>query len=313
MSGDSSINVVVVTHNSTYVLPECLASLPVGFADVGSYRLTIVDNASSDGTVELATELAPDASVLELGRNAGYAAAINAAMSKQPPADHTLVLNPDIRLHAGSVSALVNAVRRPGVGIAVPKMLDERGALQHSLRREPTVLRAVAEAVIGGRRASRHRAIGEVVGRAEQYDFEQATTWATGAAMLISRACSDAVGAWDESFFLYSEETDFCLRARDAGLLTWYTPAACVTHLGGESNTSPQLWSRLTANRIRLYAKRHGRASTAAFRIAVVLNEGIRAAIGRDVHRAGLSQLVRSDSVRSRHGDPRSAQREGTR
>ena len=209
--------------------------------------------------------------------------------------------------------ALLAGLRQHGVGIAVPKLLDGSGGIIDSMRREPTVLRAFGDAILGAQRAGRFAPLGEIVTDRRSYSYQQFTDWAEGSTQLISTACWDACGPWDESFFLYSEETDFCLRARDAGLLTWYTPAACVTHLGGESNTSPQLWSRLTANRIRLYAKRHGRASTAAFRIAVVLNEGIRAAIGRDVHRAGLSQLVRSDSVRSRHGDPRSAQREGTR
>ena len=248
-------------------------ALPGAFDEVGTYRLCVVDNASTDETVELASRLAPEASVLELGRNAGYAAAINAAMSKQPRADYALVLNPDIRLHARSVPALLNAVQRPGVGIAVPRMVDEHGALQHSLRREPTVLRAFGEAVLGGRRASRHCALGEVVGRAEYYDFEQAAAWATGAAMLISRACSDAVGAWDESFFLYSEETDYCLRARDRGFFTWYEPTATVMHIGGQSGQSAKTHTMQVVNRVRLYRRRHRAPLAWAFLLMTAARE----------------------------------------
>jgi len=285
------VTVVLVTHNSGTVIPECLGALPDALRGVGNWNLVVVDNASDDGTPALTRRLAPDATVLESGTNAGYAAAINAAVAGSPHAENVLVLNPDVRLGPDSVVRLIDAVHRPGVGIAVPRLVDERGALQHSLRREPTVVRAFVEAVLGGSWASSHRRLGEVIGDPRDYEFERPVDWATGATMLISRRCLDTVGPWDESFFLYSEETDFALRSRDAGMLTWYTPAAEAVHLGGESNTSPWLWSVLTVNRVGLYAKRHGPLATSAFRLAVILNEVLRAASGSPTHRAGLAAL----------------------
>jgi GT2 family glycosyltransferase/glycosyltransferase involved in cell wall biosynthesis len=299
------VTVVVVTHNSASVLPGCLGSLPGAMVGVGNWRLAVVDNDSSDDTLDQARRLAPEATVVEMGRNAGYAAAINEAIDRMPPTDHVLVLNPDVRLEPASVRELVVAATRPGVGITVPRLVDEYGTLQLSLRREPSLPRAVAEAVLGGTRASRFRATGEVVGDIRRYAFDQRVDWATGAAMLVTRQCLDAVGPWDQSFFLYSEETDFALRARDAGFLTWYAPGAGGVHLGGESNTSPPLWATLTVNRVKLYRRRHGRVASALFWLAVTLNEAVRAAAGSRTHRAGLRALLRPRSRRTGAVDPR--------
>ncbi len=112
--------------------------------------------------------------------------------------------------------------------------------------------------------------------------------------MMISSECLDDVGAWDESYFLYSEETDFALRARDCGFVVRYTPEAEVVHLGGDSGVSPRLWALLTVNRVKLYGRRHGAGRTALFRVAVTLNEAIRALRGSPTHAAGLRALLPS-------------------
>lgn len=126
--------------------------------------------------------------------------------------------------------------------------------------------RALGEAVIGNRRAGRFPRWSELVTDPEAYGRATVADWATGALMALSRDCLDACGAWDESFFLYSEETEYCLRARDRGFATRLEPAASAVHLGGDSQVSPRLWTLLTLNRVRLYRRRHGAAATAAFR-----------------------------------------------
>jgi N-acetylglucosaminyl-diphospho-decaprenol L-rhamnosyltransferase len=287
------LTVVVATWNSAAVLPGLLAGLPGALEGVGAHELVVADNASSDGTIDAANQFSR-ATIVRLGHNGGYAAALNAGLAAARSSQALLVLNPDVRLEPGSVARLMQALQLPGTGIAVPRLLDEWGRLQHSLRREPAVRRALAEALIGGRLAGRY-GLGEVVIGAGRYDRTGSADWASGAAMLISRPCLDAVGPWDESFFLYSEETDFALRARDAGFALRYVPDAVAVHLGGDSHRSPRLWSILVINRVRLFARRHGRARTVAFWGAVTLNEGLRALAGRQarVHRAGFLALIR--------------------
>ncbi|HEX2027136.1 MAG TPA: glycosyltransferase family 2 protein [Nitriliruptorales bacterium] len=292
--GAVDVTVVVVTFNSAETLPGFLSSLPDGLDGVASHELVVTDNGSTDGTLEVVARLAAGATVFVVGANRGYAAGINAGIAAaRHPSRAVLVANPDVRLGRGCVERLLRALHhRPDVGIVVPKLLHRDGSVARTLRREPTVLRAVGEAVLGGNRAGRVPAFGEVITDPAAYEHPRTVTWATGALMLISRDCLERVGAWDESFFLYSEETDFALRARDAGLVTWYLPDATATHLGGDAHRSPQLWALLSRNRVRLFARRHGRARTTAFRSAVVLNEALRALAGRATSRAALRALV---------------------
>ena len=287
------IHVVLVTFNSEGVIGEALESLPNGLADAGPWRVVVVDNASTDATADVvAAALPPGGELVVLAENRGYAAGINAALEGAGPDDPVLILNPDVRLHEGSVAPLLALLAADDTGIAVPRLVDRSGVTQLSLRRHPTVLRAISEAVLGGRRAGRWSPLGEVEARADHYDHPRTTAWATGAAMLVAPACRAALGGWDEGFFLYSEETDYALRAADHGFVVRYTPDAVITHVGGDQAVAPTLWALGAANRVELYRRRHGRASTVAYRASVALNEAMR--VGRGpTHRAALAAVVR--------------------
>jgi N-acetylglucosaminyl-diphospho-decaprenol L-rhamnosyltransferase len=283
------IAVVIVTYNSAGLIRDALAALPAAFAGI-PYSCVVADNDSRDRTLEIVREVAPRATIVRMGGNLGYAAGINAGITAAGPHDAVVILNPDVRLEPGSVPLLQEALDIPGVGISVPRLLDGSGALLYSLRREPTIGRAVGEALLGGMRAGRHPMLGEVVTDGRAYEHAHSVDWATGAVWCCSRTCAETVGTWDESYFLYSEETDFALRAHDLGLATYYVPEAVATHLGGESATSPALHARLAVNRSKLFRSRHGRASSAVFRGAVFLNEALRAA--RPTSRAALAALI---------------------
>ncbi|MFE9468119.1 glycosyltransferase [Streptomyces virginiae] len=310
-SGSGPVAVLVVTWNSAEVLPEFLASLPEGMAGL-DWRLVVADNDSADDTVEVVRSLAPDATVVRTGRNAGYAAGVNAALAAAAGWEGgfraALVSNPDVRMRRGCAKVLVDALGAPQpgggrVGISVPLLYEEDGrTLLHSLRRESSVPRALGEAVIGNRRAGRFPRWSELVTDPAAYERETVADWATGALMALSGECLAACGAWDESFFLYSEETEYCLRARDRGFLTRLEPSASATHLGGDSRVSPRLWTLLTVNRVRLYRRRHGLAATTAFRAAVLLRESSRAALGRPASLAAARALAGRPALRAAPG-----------
>jgi GT2 family glycosyltransferase len=283
------IAVVVVTWNSAALLPDLVASIEPGLRGL-DHQLIVVDNDSADDTVVRARELAPGCMIVQTGRNAGYAAGVNAGLAAADRYDAVLVLNPDIRLTPGCVEALYRSLG-PGVGITVPLIRDEGGTPARSLRREPTVMRALGEAVLG-ERAGRFRFLGETVVDPDAYRRYGVADWATGAAMLISAGCARACGPWDESFFMYSEETDFALRAGDLGYATAFVPDAEVVHLGGQSRVSPTLWSLLTVNKVRLYRKRHSVAATAAFWTAVFLRECVRAVLWHRRSRSAVAALL---------------------
>ncbi|WIM99556.1 glycosyltransferase family 2 protein [Actinoplanes oblitus] len=296
-----TVLVAVVTYNSERLLADLIDGLRVGLDGV-KWHLAVADNASRDASVATVRRLAPEATVVEMGRNAGYAAGINAAVAASPAHDAILVLNPDVRLAPGCISTLLDALRVPGTGIAVPNIVDGDGELIYTMRREPSVLRTLGDAFLGARRAGRFGPLGEVVADERLYSEERFADWAEGSTMLVSAECWERCGPWDESFFLYSEETDFALRARDAGLGTRYVPAARAIHLEGDSRVSPGLWSLLTLNKVRLHRKRKGRARAGALWAALVLRESSRALLGKRPSRAATRDLLTPSRLRERPG-----------
>lgn len=310
-TAEGPVAVLVVTWNSAAVLPDFLTSLPDGMGGL-DWRLVVADNDSADDTVEVLRTLAPDTTIVQTGRNAGYAAGINAALGAAAAWDGgyraALVCNPDIRMRPGCAKVLVEALDAPlpdgtRVGISVPLLYEEGSTSPvHSLRRASSVTRAFGEAVLGNRRAGRFPRWSELVTDPAAYAGQTVADWATGALMALSANCLAQCGPWDESFFLYSEETDYCLRAGDRGLVTRLEPAASAVHLGGDSKVSPFLWTLLTLNRVRLYRRRHGRAATVAFWAAVVLRETSRAALGKASSRAAALALLSPRQLRRAPG-----------
>lgn len=300
---DDVIAVVVVTFNSAQVVPGLLESLGPGLTGL-TWHLTVADNASSDATVETVRRLRPQARVVETGRNGGYSAGINAAVAAADPFAAVLILNPDIRLAPGSGRRMLELLHRGGDGIVVPLVTMADGSPEYTLRREPSVLRALGDAFLGAERAGRMPALGEVVTDPRVYAAESTSDWAVGSAMLVGRSCWDACAPWDESFFMYSEETDFALRARDAGFSTRLAPTARATHLGGDSRMSSWLWRLLTINRVRLYSRRHSRPATVAYWAAILLRELSRAALGSRPSRAAASALLSPSTWREIPGPP---------
>jgi GT2 family glycosyltransferase len=289
--------VVIVTYNSASVLPALLGSLPDGLRGIADHELYVVDNDSSDGSAELAETHPIGAKVIRMGRNAGYAAGINAAAARAGPEADLLVLNPDLRLCPGAVSALAECLSAPFVGVAVPRNFRTDGSTDPTLRREPSLLSAWAEAVLGGRIAAR-LGLGEIIVDQQRYDRPCAVEWASGSALLIAAEVRRAAGCWDESFFLYSEEVDYQRKVREAGFGIVYEPRSCVVHACGESGSNPRLFALMTANRIRYYRRHHGLLATFLFRLAVILGETARS--WRPVHRAGLRSALMP--LRPSHG-----------
>jgi N-acetylglucosaminyl-diphospho-decaprenol L-rhamnosyltransferase len=288
------VAVVICTYNSGKVLGDCLGSIADQGVEVTD--VVVADNKSRDDSVAIA-EAADRLPVrtVQMGRNAGYAAAVNAGIAAVDvrKLDAVFVMNPDCRLRPGALGALAEALREPGCGIAVPLLVNPDGSLQPSLRRWPTVGRALAEAVIGGKLAGRIGSLGELVTDPKVYQRPGPAAWATGAALLVSAELIRDIGPWDESFLLYSEETEYMMRAADRGWTLWYEPSSVVEHIGGESNVNPMLSSLLVVNKVRLFRERHRRPAGWAYFFAVALGEGVRALTGRATARAAVTALLR--------------------
>lgn len=278
--------VLTVTYNSAGVLPGLLDSLASGCSGGGDLEIVVIDNDSADESVEIAAMHPLRPKVIRMGRNAGYAAAINAGADYVGPRADLLILNPDIRLQPGCAGILRAALADRRIGVAVPRVLDERGRLNRSLRREPSLKTVWSDALLGTGLAAK-LGIGEIVADARLYADGGPAEWATGAILVVAAETRAEIGEWDESFFLYSEEVDYLARVRRSGLSVSYVPQARAIHIGGEYHDNPYLSALMTANRIRYFRRHHNALSTALFRLAIIAGEAIRAPLGRG-HRAAL-------------------------
>lgn len=278
------VAVVIVTYNSAHVIGQLLDSLPAALAGLKA-NVVVVDNASADATVEVLGSR-EDCRLIR-STNVGYSAGINLGVRVAGPAEAILVLNPDVILHPGSVRPLLESVQRPGVGIAAPKTLGEDGSLEYSLRRTPSLLRAA------GLNWTRLPIFSEFVTAPQAYRTSHEFDWAAGAALMVSRPCHDALGGWDESFFLYSEDTQLCLDARRSGFRTCYVPQSVVVHLRGQSGTSSATHAMMVINRVRLYRRRKGALAAWCYYCLCLLSELSWVARGRSCSWFAIKALLR--------------------
>ncbi|QAY59980.1 glycosyltransferase family 2 protein [Microbacterium protaetiae] len=300
----ADVAVIIVTYNSADDLPALIASLRPE-ASSNRLRVVVADNDSNDDTVTVASQIA-DIVCVPTGGNLGYAGGINVAMRHIGDCDDVLILNPDLTVDSGSVTALRTAQKERVAGIVVPRILTN-DELTRSLRNEPSLVRALGDAAFGSRFPNRPAALSETIFKAASYGSPREVDWATGAALLIRADVAREVGPWDERFFLYSEETDFFRRVRMAGHAVWYEPSATVHHSQGGSGSSIELDQLLAVNRIRYSRKHNSQIAAALMRGVVTLHELVRAAA--PAHRAVLgtllaerswSQLPRASKTRSR-------------
>lgn len=278
--------VVAVSYNSSAQLPGLLDSLADGLQGIDRFEVIIADNASSDDSIPVARSHPLNPTIVDMGRNAGYAAGINAAADLIGPDVDMLVLNPDVRLLPGAARPLQERLAREGVGVAVPQIYDERGTLAFSLRREPSLVTAWSDAIFGSRLAAK-LGLGEIVSEVGLYRQGGPVEWATGAAVAVAARARGQVGEWDESFFLYSEEVDFLRRVRGKGFSIELVPGARAVHIGGEYHQNRRLSHLMTANRIRYFRRYHGPVASFFFRIAILAASAARAVLGPG-HRAAL-------------------------
>lgn len=278
------MDVVVVTYNSALVINDALDSIADAVND-RRFSVVVVDNSSTDDTVEIVRSR--DDCLLVRAANHGYGAGVNRGVNALCGDGPILVANPDVLLSPGSVAELVRELAHPDVGIVVPRLTGPRDELARSLRREPTLARSI------GAGNSNHPRLSEIVNEPDAYAATHDIEWATGAVMLVRRTCYEALGGFDETFFMYSEETDFCLRARDRGWRVRYTPRAHAVHIGGASGRNPDLYAMQVLNRIRLHRRRHGWSATAALFGLTVAREAVFAARGEPDSRRALAALTR--------------------
>jgi len=286
-SAEAPVAAIIVSYNSAEELPALLRSLAASTIDV---HVIVVDNGSTDASVEVARTF-EHVTVVPTGANLGYSGGINAGRERVRDGQAVAILNPDLVVAPDALERMLDETRQSEVGVVGPMVRNLDGSRFDSVRHEPSLCGAIGEALFGARWRARPSLLAEVEYRHGSYLEAHDADWLSGAALLVRADCARAVGDWDaESFFLYSEETDFARRARAAGYRVRYTPHAVVTHVGGASGQSSALTALLEVNRLRYVQKHRGAAYARAYRVVLALGCALRAF--RSSHRHALATLL---------------------
>ena len=283
----SDVSIVIVSYNGRDVLERCLSEVAGG-----PHEVIVVDNASTDGSAELARERFPSVRLVALGENVGFGAANNEGM-RIASGRYFLLLNSDAWPVADAIERLVAfAERRPEVGVAGPRLRSLDGSVQISVRGFPTLWRLATEYFFLRKLAPGTPLLNAFYGAGFDYESEREAEFLMGAVLLLRRDAVEQVGGFDPSFFLFSEETDLCYRMRKAGWKVVFTPEAEFVHVGGAS--ARREWGRMyreqLRSHLRFFAKHEGlrRAEQArkllvlALRLRSVLFRGERARTYRE-------------------------------
>src|SRR5581483_7796472 len=233
--------VAIVSYKSASLTIDCLQSIvPERAMGRIHIRAIVVDNASGDSSAIAeaiaANSWSPWVTLIQAPRNGGFAygnnLAIQQAYQRGPP-DYFHLLNPDTVIRPGAISALAFFLEdHPKVGIAGSSFENLDRTDWPIAFRFPSILSEVDSALEFGLVT---RLLRRWVVPVHMTKIDQPIDWVSGASMMVRREVFDAIGGFDEGFFLYFEETDFCRRANCAGFSTWYIPESRVMHIAGQS------------------------------------------------------------------------------
>lgn len=278
MRGPASLDVVIVSFHSGAVIGAALTALEA-FAP-GS-RIIVVDNSPHDPSAADAVAASEGAELLAEPGNVGFAAAVNHGLAAST-AEIVLLLNPDVHSLRGSLASIRRIFEaNPRAAAVTVRLVDERGRLQHC-RRSVRPLDLFAAAVGASRLPDRVQR--RVTPAMIDWDHceERVVEQATGALLFVRRAAVEDVGPFDESFFMYWEETDWLERARRRGWDLVFTPEVQAVHAVGGSSDGIETnhWLLLLAS-THIYARKHfGTMAAVGLRLTWAVADMTRLVVG---------------------------------
>ena len=223
------LSIVIPTYNASPWIAQCLDSIRAN-APKHDYEIIAVDDHSTDDTIEIIRTQFSDVQVFSNPRNVGFSRTVNVGL-RAATGEHVFVLNNDTWVHPGALDALIAYLdATPEAGIVGPRVENGDGSLQPQCRR---FVPSPVGALLYFTRLSRRRYFVTSHDERATHDVDSLS----GAAMLVRRAVIEQIGDFDETFFLYGEDMDFCWRAKLAGWRVVYHPAAVITHFGGQGGT----------------------------------------------------------------------------
>jgi len=264
------LSIVIVSWNVKDLLERCLASIAECSERAHlQCEIIVVENASTDGSADMIRRRFPDVRLITSDINLGFVKGNNAGVAHSS-GRYLLLLNPDTEVIGDALQTMVSYMeQRPRVGALGPMLLFPDGRVQPSRRRFPTLVTAFVESTVlqqwspGNRALRRYYVLDRTDTEAQDVD------WVIGACLLIRREAWEQAGPLDESFFMYSEELDWCRRLKQAGWRVVYIPDAKVVHHEGQSSiqVAPARHIYFQSSKVLYFRKHHGACTGEALRI----------------------------------------------
>lgn len=268
------VSVVIVNWNTADLIDECLETVRAELEST-PHEIIVVDNGSSDGSLEHLARHHADVTVLAQPDNLGYQAACNLG-SRAARAPLMMHINTDARLTPGSYKAMRDVLdAEADVGVVAPRLVYGDGSFQRwTAGRLPSLSSVTHSFLLGDR----------IPGRGMWIDTDRPESgrvgWVSSACLMVRSEVFDAIGGLDESFFAYMDDVDLCERAGELRWSTWYEPSATVVHfMGGSQDRSVGVSKLAIANLVKWFRLRRGPVRSIAVAMIMAAGFGLRSGV----------------------------------
>jgi N-acetylglucosaminyl-diphospho-decaprenol L-rhamnosyltransferase len=302
MAPASDLSIIIVSWNVRTYLAACLESIwrcAQTYPNGPKLQVIVVDSGSTDGTVEMLRESFPWVEALPQVENIGFTCGNNIGL-KAATGHFFMLLNPDTEIVEDALGRMAAYLENhPDVGIVGPRTLNSDGTAQSTRRRFPTFVTALFESTWLQSLAPRRlldRFYARDIGDTDTADVD----WVQGSALMLRREVYEQIGGLDECYIMYSEELDWCKRARDAGWRVVYLGAATIIHHGGKSSDQAVASRHIhfQQSKLRYFRKFHGPLVALILRIFLIGNYGYQLLFEAAKGALGYKRPLRRERVR---------------
>ena len=288
------LSIVIVNWNAKDILHKCLAQVQDTTREI-DYEVIVVDNASTDGSQAMVKQEFPSTRLIENSANVGFAGANNQGMALSQ-GRYVLLLNSDAFVGDSTLDTMVGFMdEHPEAGVGACKLRYGDGRLQPSCYTFPSLLTELYIALQLNKLLAKNREFGKYAMTWWDFNEVRDVDCVMGAFMLVRREVIEQAGMMDTSFFMFSEEVDWCYRIKQQGWQILYNPAVESVHLWGGSTkqVSHDMFLELHRSKVHFFRKYYGRLSTVLLK--VILGFGCLLRIG-----PGLVYYLRSSDAGKR-------------
>lgn len=275
------LSIIIVSWNVSDLLANCLDSIlssPISIVDaqtnLSAIEIIVVDSHSSDHTVTMLRERYPQVKLVEQNENIGFTRANNIGLG-ETQGRYILLLNPDTNVLDNALMCMMEYLdHNPDVGIVGPHTLNEDGSTQSTRRRFPTFWIGLFESTWLQRFAPKSLLDHYYVTEGIPSDATLDVDWVQGSAMMVRREVYEQIGGLDEGYFMYSEELDWCKRAKQVGWRVVFLGDAKIVHYGGKSSEQAAARSHILfqQSKLRYFRKYHGWMTAQVLRLFLLFN-----------------------------------------